>query len=206
MPAPVSRPTEVQLTSRSAASGARTARTPSSRASVSARSAVRFQTVTSAAPASRSAHTAARALPPAPSTSARSPRGGAAKRGEQAGRVGVLRGDRPVGAEAERVGGADRHSGPAGVRGQRERGVLVRDGHVGAHEARGRAARGSSRRTARAAPAGAGSASRPSRAPRAPRCASPVSGCARPASRGRPTWASLLLQAGGRPPCLREAA
>ena len=56
--------------------GARARRARRARARASrARSGVRFQTDTSLAPASRSAHTAARALPPAPSTSARGMRG-----------------------------------------------------------------------------------------------------------------------------------
>ena len=79
-----------------------------------ARSGVRFQTDTSLAPASRSAHTAARALPPAPSTSARMPaQVGDAERGDQPGRVGVLGRDRPVGGERERVGRADLARGRA---------------------------------------------------------------------------------------------
>jgi hypothetical protein len=63
----------VQLTSRSLGTGAATARACSSLASARARSGVRLQTATSAAPASRSAQIVARALPPAPSTSARRP-------------------------------------------------------------------------------------------------------------------------------------
>ncbi|MEA2227822.1 MAG: hypothetical protein QOH46_3667 [Solirubrobacteraceae bacterium] len=59
----------MQLTSTSAGSGASTARTPRSAASRRARSGLRFHTATSA-PAARSAWTTARALPPAPSTSA----------------------------------------------------------------------------------------------------------------------------------------
>ncbi len=58
----------------SAAAGRSAWSTSSSRASCRARSGVRFQTETSA-PASRSAHTAARPAPPAPSTSARLPAG-----------------------------------------------------------------------------------------------------------------------------------
>ncbi len=65
-----SRPTDVQLTSRSAFRGTvKAARTPRSAASASARAAVRFQTVTSA-PALRSDQAHARALPPAPSSTA----------------------------------------------------------------------------------------------------------------------------------------
>ena len=86
----------------------------------------------------------------------------------------------------------------ASVVGERERGLLVRDRHVGAAEARPRAARAPSPRRAPAAAAGAGSASRRARAPRARRCASPASGCARPASRRRPGSASDGLT--GSPP------
>ena len=60
----------MQFTSRSAGSGSVTRRPPSSAVRAAARSGVRFHTITSRAPAPRSAHTAARAVPPAPSTSA----------------------------------------------------------------------------------------------------------------------------------------
>ena len=65
----------MQLTSRSAGSARATARAPRSCASSCARSGVRFHTDTSLAPSRSSAQTAARALPPAPSTSARLPAG-----------------------------------------------------------------------------------------------------------------------------------
>ena len=69
---PATRPTEVAFTSRSVGPGSSACATPSSAASAAARAWVRFHTATSA-PASRSAHTAARPAPPAPSTSARRP-------------------------------------------------------------------------------------------------------------------------------------
>jgi len=62
-------PADVQFTSTSAATGPSTTATPSSAPSRRARAGVRFQTAT-AAPTERSAYAAARALPPAPSTSA----------------------------------------------------------------------------------------------------------------------------------------
>ncbi len=112
--APASRPTDVQLTSsrpaRAAAPRARRARARALRAlgrAVPDRHLARARL--------GSAQTAARALPPAPSTSARSPRGEPAERRDQAGRVGVLGRDRPVGGERERVRGADRARGLAGA-------------------------------------------------------------------------------------------
>ena len=89
IPSPAS-PTAVQFTSRSAGPGVCTARAPSSAASASARGAVRFHTDTSAAPASASAHTAARAAPPAPSTSARTALHRLADRVDQPAGVGVV--------------------------------------------------------------------------------------------------------------------
>ena len=63
------RPTDVQLTRTSAAIGRSTAATPRSAATARPRSGVRFHTAT-AAPVRRKAYATARALPPAPSTSA----------------------------------------------------------------------------------------------------------------------------------------
>ena len=91
----------------------RTARTPNSCASAAARSAVRFQTPTSAAPASRSAQITARALPPAPSTSARMPCTPNPSAAIRARRVGVLGLDGAVGRERERVRRADLPGGRA---------------------------------------------------------------------------------------------
>ena len=129
-------PTDVAFTTSSAATGASTLATPRSAASALARSGVLFQTLTSA-PASRSAHAAARPAPPAPSTSAVIPRGVARQRGEQAGRVRVVGVDRAV-LERQRVRGADRARGVARLVGERERRLLVRDRHVRAAVARGR--------------------------------------------------------------------
>ena len=72
----------------------------------------------------------------------------------------------PSGGEGQRVRGADRARALGRLVGERERGLLVRDRHVRADEARLPAARGPSRRTARAGPGAAGSASpvRPSSA------------------------------------------
>ncbi len=87
---------------------------PARRTAARARSGVRFQIRTSAAPASSSAHTAARALPPAPSTSALWPAIGPRQRRDQRRGVGVVGDDRrALGPEDERVGGADR-AGPRG--------------------------------------------------------------------------------------------
>ena len=65
-----SNPTDVQLTRMSAGAARATGVPPICSQSAWARAGVRFQTRTSLAPASSKPHTAARALPPAPSTSA----------------------------------------------------------------------------------------------------------------------------------------
>jgi hypothetical protein len=64
--------------------------------------------------------------------------GQASKRRDQAGGVGVASFDRPVLAEAERVGRADRERGVARAVGDRERGMLVGDRHVRPDEPAGR--------------------------------------------------------------------
>ena len=154
----VAEPDAVQLTSRSAAVGASTACADLGAQRVGALGRA-VPDRHAAAPASRSAQTTARALPPAPSTSAVRPRGRPGSAAMQAGRVGVVGVDRAVGAEGQRVGRADRARASVALVGERERGLLVRDRHVRAEEAGGAAARGPSPRRARAGPAAAGSAS-----------------------------------------------
>ena len=85
------------------------------------------------------------------------------ERSQQAGRVGVLRGDRAVPPEAERVGRPDRARAIARAVGQRERGLLVGNRHVGPEKPLRRAREPSAPR-ARAARAAADSATRPCRA------------------------------------------
>ena len=184
--------------------GASTARAPSSPASASARSGVRFHTRHLARPGSRSAHTAARALPPAPSTSARMPAGELAERRDRARarRCSPPRSS-PSAANVSVFAAPISRAASLGLVRERERRLLVRDRDVRAEEAREPRARASSREQRAAARAGAGSASPPARAPRAPRCASPASGCARPASRGRRGASHhSFLHAGGWPPFL----
>ena len=136
---------------------------------------------TSAAPASRSAQTAARALPPAPSTSARRRRRSRGSAASEAGRVGVVGRDRAVRAEGQRVGRADR---PRAL-GRRRRPARARPPCAGSSRWRRgspprRAARARSRRTAPAGPAAAGSSS--SRRPSAASAAACIAG-----ERGGPT-------------------
>ena len=113
------------------------------------------------APASRSAQIAARAVPPAPSTSARHP-GRRRRRSRRCspGASVLSACDRAVGGEAQRVRGADRARRLAGLVGERERGVLVRHGDVGADEAGAARARATVSSNSPAAPAAAGRASR----------------------------------------------
>ena len=155
-------------------------------------------------PPSRSAQATARALPPAPRTSAVRPRTAPAppSASSSPGASVLSACDRARRAvEGQRVRGADRaRAASVAVVGQRERRLLVRDRHVRAGEARPgqRADRLGER--ARAGPAAAGSASRPGRGARAPRCASPASGCARRASRGRRGAAGSAASTGRLPP------
>ena len=125
---PGCKPTDVALTTSSAATGASTVATSRSAASMLARSGVLFQTLTSA-PASRSAHAAARPAPPAPSTSAVIPR---TSRGSAASRpaASVLSAWMRAVGERQRVGSADRARGVARLVGERERRLLVRDRDV----------------------------------------------------------------------------
>ena len=134
-----SRPTDVQLTSMSAGSAADVDRAHAELGGERARALGRpVPDPTSAAPASRSAQTTARALPPAPRTSAVRPRRrlAAARRAGPARRCCRPRSRRrpnvsvlaaPIArARARRL-----------VR-ERERGLLVRDRHVGAARSRRR--------------------------------------------------------------------
>ena len=145
---------------------------------------VRFQTRTSRAPASSSAHTAARALPPAPSTSAVLPAGGERQRRDQAGRVGVVGANLPPPSKISVLAAPIAQARGVGSVGERQRRVLVRDRHVDAAKARPRRAPRRSRRTAPEESAVAGSASRRGRPTRAPRSASPAS---RLCATGQPT-------------------
>ena len=99
----------MQLTSTSAAAGRahRAARPARARAARRAR-ACGCRSTPRRRPRRSSAHTAARALPPAPSTSARLPAGGSPIAAIRPRRVGVLRGDRAVGRDRQRVRRADR--------------------------------------------------------------------------------------------------
>ncbi len=127
----------------SAGSARSTAVAPSSRATATARSAVRFQTRTSLAPglAQRVDHG------PRGAAGAQHQRRGAVgragQRGEEARGVGVVGVDDAVGLERERVRGADGARGLARHVGDGERGLLVRDRRVDAAEAeRGQRAHG----------------------------------------------------------------
>ena len=191
----------MQLTSRSAGSGTATARAPRSRASSSARSAVRFHTDTSLAPASQQRPDGRAGAAAGAEHERALARGRLAERGDQARGVGVLGGDLPAGREASACWRRRSRARPR-WRCRRARAAACLWGIVTFAPTKPAAAERARRspRTARAGRAAAGSASPPSRAPRAPRCASPASGCGRPASRARPGGASLL--AGGRVPAV----
>ncbi len=176
----------MQLTSRSAGAGARTGtRQAPARAARPAR-AVRFHTEISPTPPSRSAHTAARAEPPAPSTSALIPRNSRPSAAISPGASVFSAAIAPSGANVSVFAAPIATGCSARLARQSERRTLVGDRDVGAGEAGRSPARGSSRRGAPVEPAGAGSASHPCRARPAPRCGSRASGCGRPASRARP--------------------
>ena len=182
-----SRPLEVQLTSRSAGAAWSTGVPPSSAHSARARSGVRFQTRTSRAPASSSAHTAARALPPAPSTSAVLPARRERQRRDQRRGVGVVGADRAVVVEHERVGGADRRR----ARGSPRRRAPAPPACAGSSRSRRGSRRRGSARTVSAKQLGRDRQQlvAPAVEPRgraARRSASPASGCGRPASRATP--------------------
>ena len=168
----------------------------------------RLQTATSA-PASRSAQTAARAVPPGPEHDAlERPPGRAPSAAISPGASVLAASIRAVGARTSacwrRRSRARRR---VALSASASAAVLVRHGHVGADEAGGRAAPGPSRRRARAAPAAAGSV-QPAQAERARtrRGASPASGCGAPASRARRAGRRGAVRRRSRAPRRRAAA
>ena len=144
-------PTDVQLTSRSARDRPRDRSAPRSRCQFqrSLRAAIPYRHA-GRARVLQGPDGGARAAPGAQHERARM--GGhpsqAPERGDQAGRVGVVRLDRAVVAESERVGRPDRARRRARLVGQLECGVLVRDRDVRSDESRLRPARALSARTA----------------------------------------------------------
>ena len=173
-------PTLVQFTSRSAGSARRRRGRRARRRAARARSGVRFQTRDLGAAPRAAPSTTARALPPAPSTSAaRARRGGSGSAAIRPGASVLSAWIAPVSREGQRVRGADRARARSRRRRRRARAPPPCAGSSRWRRRsppRGSARTVSSKQLGRdgqqlVAPVVA------ARAPRAPRCASPASGC-----------------------------
>ena len=205
-----SRPTDVQLTSRSAACGRgdRARRRARARAP-RARSGVRFQTDDlGGARLAQRPDRRARAAAGAEHERAACPRGRAPSAAIRPGRVGVLGGDRAVGARSVSVFAAP-ISRAASLASSASASAACLCGIVtfaptkpGAARARARSPSKQLRRHRQQLVAPAAHA----RARRARRCASPASGCARPASRARRgAVITCACSVGGCPPFFCDA-